>query len=250
MTEHKSIEEYIPVFNEWELGKGDFVEIEEGVLGGGKKVYRGNVVAWEFEDQKCQHIELENGRKIDYIGMNSWLHVRKLKPIPQLEHKSIEDCPFCEMFKKTDKDVIDIEPLNPVTKGHRLVISREHTMDFTDNPELFAKTAKHASELAKKLGGDYNLITSKGSNATQTVFHTHIHLVPRSKDDGLTLPWTYINKITEDTPHLNSRNLLERFVNLLVMRIDEFEISGVDYYKFTEGLNKLEDEFIEKELEK
>lgn len=82
------------------------------------------------------------------------------------------------------------EPLNPVTKGHLLVVNRRHTDDFTSDSVVFAETSKVASEVANKIGGEYNLITSKGKNATQSVFHCHIHLVPRRAGDGLALPWT------------------------------------------------------------
>lgn len=97
-------------------------------------------------------------------------------------------CPFCEMFKD-DEDIIDIEPLNPVTPGHRLVIPRQHLKDFSDDPVISGKVMEYAAKLGKKMG-DVNLITSKGKNATQSVFHLHVHLVPRKKDDGLALPWT------------------------------------------------------------
>lgn len=40
---------------------------------------------------------------------------------------------------------------------------------------------KKAAEIATQLGGDYNLITSKGKSATQSVFHFHVHLVPKKK---------------------------------------------------------------------
>jgi diadenosine tetraphosphate (Ap4A) HIT family hydrolase len=49
---------------------------------------------------------------------------------------------------------------------------------------------KAAHRYAGRIGGDYNLITSSGSAATQTVPHMHIHYVPRRADDGLHLPWT------------------------------------------------------------
>lgn len=110
--------------------------------------------------------------------------------------ETVSDCPFCQMFH--GEDIIDIEPLNPVVPGHRLVIPKEHVTDFTDNPEVSAKVMEYASNLAKKLGGEYNLITSKGKSATQTVYHLHIHLVPRKNGDGLSLPWT-TNPPTEPT---------------------------------------------------
>src|ERR1035437_6902664 len=98
-------------------------------------------------------------------------------------------CPFCDMFSSSDKDIIDIEPLNPIVEGHRIIIPREHVKDFSDDVEVTGRVMKYAAELGKKIG-EVNLITSKGVNATQSVFHLHVHLVPRKEGDGLSLPWT------------------------------------------------------------
>jgi len=101
-------------------------------------------------------------------------------------------CPFCDMFKNTNKDVIDIVPLNPVVPGHRIVIPRAHVKDFSEDPQVTARVMEYASAMCNDArgNGDMNLITSKGKSATQTVFHLHVHLVPRHEGDGLTLPWT------------------------------------------------------------
>ena len=106
-----------------------------------------------------------------------------------------KDCVFCDIEKINSKvqtigNCLVFEPLNPVTKGHLLVVNKVHTKDFTDDSSVFAETCKIASEIAKEKGGDFNLITSKGLNATQSVFHLHIHLVPRTNTDGMHLPWT------------------------------------------------------------
>ena len=98
-------------------------------------------------------------------------------------------CPFCDMFSSSDKDIINIEPLNPIVEGHRIIIPREHVKDFSDDVEVTGRVMKYAAELGKKIG-EVNLITSKGVNATQSVFHLHVHLVPRKEGDGLSLPWT------------------------------------------------------------
>lgn len=108
---------------------------------------------------------------------------------------SMNDCVFCSREKiKTpivleSEKVIIFEPLNPVVKGHLLVVPKKHVADFTEDPETFLEVAMVASLSAKELGGDYNLITSKGKNATQSVFHLHVHLIPRKENDGLKLPW-------------------------------------------------------------
>ena len=106
-----------------------------------------------------------------------------------------KDCVFCKKFEDTDNDIIAIIPLNPVVEGHRLIIPREHVSDFTENPKVFADVAEYASMYAKH-SGDYNLITSKGEATTQSVFHLHVHLIPRKEGDGLTLPWTGQAKMT------------------------------------------------------
>lgn len=104
-------------------------------------------------------------------------------------------CVFCDK-DKIKSNVVEIdecyvfEPLNPIVDGHLLIVHKTHTMDFTDNIDIFAEACRVASKVANLHGGDYNLITSKGSDATQTVFHCHIHLIPRKKNDGLNLPWT------------------------------------------------------------
>lgn len=106
----------------------------------------------------------------------------------EIKSDLIINCPFCPIFKE-GQDIIDIAPLNPTVPGHRLVIPREHVKNFSENPEVSAKVMEYASKLAKKMG-DVNMITSKGKNATQSVFHLHIHLIPRFENDGVTLPWT------------------------------------------------------------
>lgn len=102
-----------------------------------------------------------------------------------------EDCVFCEMFLRDGEEgpeLLDIEPLNPVVEGHRIVIPREHVRDFAENGEITAKVMKYISGAYHD--GHFNIITSKGRHATQSVFHLHVHVVPRWEDDGITLPWT------------------------------------------------------------
>ncbi|MEU2780569.1 HIT domain-containing protein [Streptomyces sp. NPDC007110] len=105
-------------------------------------------------------------------------------------------CPFCEIVTGRAPativhewpEAIAIIPLNPVVQGHVLVLPREHVPDFTSFPKISAATMLCAAELVAGMGS-YNLITSKGRPATQSVFHLHLHLVPRTEGDGLALPW-------------------------------------------------------------
>lgn len=109
----------------------------------------------------------------------------------------MSDCIFCEIVAgrapatvvKSWPAALAIVPLGPVVEGHTLVLPRVHVGDFTEDAFVSAVTAQYAAELAAEMGGPMNLITSKGREATQSVFHLHMHLVPRAKDDGLALPW-------------------------------------------------------------
>jgi len=89
-------------------------------------------------------------------------------------------------------DAIAFTPLNPVTIGHTLVVPLAHVANFTTDPDVTMRTMARAAMLAREMepAGHWNLITSKGQHATQTVHHLHVHLVPRHLGDGLPLPWT------------------------------------------------------------
>lgn len=106
-------------------------------------------------------------------------------------------CVFCEKIKNMklhwSVEVVDFEPLNPVVPGHRLVVPVKHVSSYISDHKITALVMEQASLLGRKLA-DSNLITSNGEYATQSVFHLHVHIVPRRKDDGLKLPWT--NQIT------------------------------------------------------
>lgn len=105
-----------------------------------------------------------------------------------------EPCVFCEIvaerepavFVRRWTDAVAIVPLEPVTDGHVLVLPRVHVPDATDHPETAAVVMRRAASLAAP---PCNLITSAGREATQTVSHLHVHIVPRQEGDGLALPW-------------------------------------------------------------
>lgn len=113
-------------------------------------------------------------------------------------------CPFCRIIAGyDDAEIVDrgayflaIVPLEPVTPGHLLVIPTAHVADFTTKPRETGYVATIAADLAADRGGDWNLITSAGAAASQTVEHLHIHLVPRRAGDGLALPWTTTGSTT------------------------------------------------------
>ena len=115
----------------------------------------------------------------------------------------VSPCPFCEIVAgrapativRQWSDALAIVPLNPVVDGHLLVIPKMHVTGFFSDPEVSAATMKRAAEMLHGVERhheprDHNVITSAGRAATQTVMHLHVHLVPRTHDDGLSLPWT------------------------------------------------------------
>ncbi|MEU9109244.1 HIT domain-containing protein [Streptomyces xanthophaeus] len=76
-----------------------------------------------------------------------------------------------------------------MNSGHVLILPRAHVQDAGTDPGVTAAVMRRAAELMAEHPAA-NLITSKGTEATQTVFHLHVHLVPRTADDALPLPWT------------------------------------------------------------
>lgn len=108
---------------------------------------------------------------------------------------SIVSCVFCDIVAggapanvvEQWPDAIAIVPLNPVTPGHVLIVPKAHVPDALSSPLVAGFTMARAAEYAN---GPCNIITSVGEVATQSVFHLHIHVVPRRPGDGLALPWT------------------------------------------------------------
>ncbi|MDH6700919.1 HIT family protein [Streptomyces griseoviridis] len=106
------------------------------------------------------------------------------------------ECPFCDIVAGRAEarvvrrwpDSLAIVPLGAVTPGHLLVIPKRHVADVGTDPLVSATTMARAAELAAEFDA-CNIITSRGEPATQTVFHLHLHVLPRRDEDGLALPW-------------------------------------------------------------
>jgi histidine triad (HIT) family protein len=113
------------------------------------------------------------------------------------------NCIFCKIIAgelpativAEDERTVSLMDINPATRGHALVLTRTHVPDLlsVDAEDLQAVTSA-AQRLARgateRLGADgVNLINSRGSAAWQTVFHFHMHVIPRYHDDPLRLPW-------------------------------------------------------------
>ncbi|GAA1647641.1 HIT family protein [Kribbella alba] len=114
-----------------------------------------------------------------------------------------ENCLFCgivagtipsEQVASNDRAIAFMD-INPATRGHLLVIPREHATDLRESaPEdLIAATLLAQSMVSRvidRLDADgANLLSCIGAAAWQSVFHTHLHVIPRYLDDPLKLPW-------------------------------------------------------------
>jgi histidine triad (HIT) family protein len=114
------------------------------------------------------------------------------------------NCIFCKILAgeipativAEDERTVAFMDINPATRGHVLVIPREHAEDLLsvgpDDLRAVAVASQRQAALAKeRLGADgINLVNSCGALAWQTVFHFHMHVIPRYVDDPLQLPWT------------------------------------------------------------
>lgn len=110
----------------------------------------------------------------------------------------VRSCAFCAIVRGDAPalvvaqwpDAIAIEPHHPVVAGHRLVIPVAHVRDAAEDPIVTGAVMARAAAMGDGMSlSAFNLITSKGAAATQTVFHLHVHVVPRREGDGLALPW-------------------------------------------------------------
>jgi histidine triad (HIT) family protein len=113
------------------------------------------------------------------------------------------DCIFCKIVAgelpaqivDEDERTVSFMDINPATRGHALVVPRRHSRNLLEiDAQDLEATADAAQRLARRLnerlGPDgINLLNSCGSAAWQTVFHFHIHVIPRYRDDPLQLPW-------------------------------------------------------------
>ena len=117
--------------------------------------------------------------------------------------ESDPDCLFCKIVAgeipatrvHEDEATVAFMDINPATRGHLLVVPRRHSRDLHDIPEddLAAVTAAGkllAGRVVERLGADgVNLHQATGEAAWQTVFHFHLHVIPRYQGDPLRLPW-------------------------------------------------------------
>jgi histidine triad (HIT) family protein len=113
-----------------------------------------------------------------------------------------DDCIFCKIVAGElpstkvyeDERTYAFMDIAPWTRGHALVIPKAHSTDLGEISETdlaaVAVTAQRIAELQKeRLGAEgVNLLNCYGAAAWQTVFHTHVHVIPRYEGDGMIVP--------------------------------------------------------------
>ena len=124
------------------------------------------------------------------------------------------DCIFCKIANGEipaatlyeDEDFRVILDLGPASKGHSLILPKKHAANIYELPD---ETAGKAMILAKKMAGKltdalncdgFNIVQNNGEIAGQTVFHFHMHIIPRYKGDSVNLKWQE-GKLDEKLAH-------------------------------------------------
>ena len=123
----------------------------------------------------------------------------------------MSDCIFCKIANGEipaatlyeDAEFRVILDLGPATKGHALILPKAHYADLTEMPEdlagrsmILAKKIITALKPALPCDG-YNVVQNNGPAAGQTVFHYHVHLIPRYENDHAGVSWTP-GELTDD----------------------------------------------------
>lgn len=115
----------------------------------------------------------------------------------------MENCIFCKIAEGAipaatlyeDDDFRVILDLGPATKGHALILPKVHAANIYELPDEIAGKAmilakKMATIMTEAFNCDgFNILQNNGEVAGQTVFHFHMHLIPRYKEDGVELTW-------------------------------------------------------------
>ena len=116
-----------------------------------------------------------------------------------------DNCIFCKIASGEipsatiyeDEDFRVILDIEPASKGHALILPKEHYANLYELPEELASKVlivakKVITRMTEIVGCDgYNVLQNNGEAAGQTVFHFHMHLIPRYKDDDVTIGWEH-----------------------------------------------------------
>lgn len=129
-----------------------------------------------------------------------------------------KDCIFCKIANGDipskmlyeDEEFKVILDVGPATRGHALILPKNHYANLYELPDELAAKAmllakKMATLMTEKLGCDgFNLVQNNGKAAGQTVFHFHLHLIPRYEEDGQTLGWKPLELTQEELENIKN----------------------------------------------
>lgn len=131
----------------------------------------------------------------------------------------MENCIFCKIANGEipaatlyeDEEFRVILDLGPASKGHALILPKTHAANIYELPdELAGKAMVLAKKMALKLTDalncdGFNIVQNNGETAGQTVFHFHMHLIPRYKGDHVGITWTPGKLSDEDREEILSK---------------------------------------------
>lgn len=110
------------------------------------------------------------------------------------------DCIFCKVVTHQapaeivheDISTIIFVPLNPHVPGHVIVVPKFHVASAIEDPRTAGDMMQDAATYARRKVGHCNILASVGEEATQTIMHLHVHVIPRGPDDGLGKDWPWM----------------------------------------------------------
>ena len=123
-----------------------------------------------------------------------------------------ENCIFCKLANGVfatnmiyeDEDFAAFLDASPAAKGHTLLVPKKHAANVFELPDeigakIFPVAKKVAANLKEKLGCDgVNILQNNGTAAGQTVFHLHVHIIPRMEGDERILEWSHLEPTDEE----------------------------------------------------
>lgn len=133
-----------------------------------------------------------------------------------------DSCIFCKIANGMipsksiyeDEDFRVILDLGPATKGHALILPKQHSGNLYELPDetaakVMVLAKKMAVKMTEKLQCDgFNIVQNNGEVAGQTVMHYHLHLIPRYQDDGQKILWKP-TEVTQEELEQIKNNILQ-----------------------------------------
>lgn len=142
----------------------------------------------------------------------------------------VDACIFCQIVEKKipafilyeDEKCMAFLDINPLAPGHTLVIPKEHVENIFDIEEdllkhIITTAQKISKSMREKMGAEgVNLFQASGLSAEQSIFHFHLHIIPRKPNDNLNLNEWWRSKVGK-----TNKEQMEKIAKLLKIEIKE-----------------------------